>query len=432
VSGKLLNIEQVYDEVDNLEIEKIMDIMKTLISIDTSIPPGNTYRQYIDAISPYFKDLGYNLEEVTVPEELIKQIPYPLEGIRINLVATKDFKQDKDISFYGHMDVVPAPEEGEEKWSFPPFEATMIESGKIYGRGVADMKGAMVSLILALQLIEKLNLKPKYNIRVLNCTDEEISFYPGIRYLAEKNYIKGTIFCMETTINPVIFKRFAGFLDVDVETIGKSCHSGMNHLGVNALEETVPILVELMKLKRIVEARESTDISGTNSSNTENSANRGPMFNLDIIRAGEKSNIVPDHCLLTINRRFLPEENYDSVKQEIMQAIEKGKEKSKALDVKITFKYAFVPLKIDINGPNVQKMKKIMQEVQNIPIEEIGIIGSSASLDMGFVSQILKTQDIIVHGVGNTNSNPHGVNESIELNDIKTFIKELITFLCTN
>ena len=121
-------------KIDNLEIEKIMRIMKTLISIDTSIPPGNTYRQYIDAISPYFKNLGYNLEEVIVPEELIKQIPYPLEGIRINLVATKDFKQDKDISFYGHMDVVPAPEDGKEKWHFHHFEATMIDNVKSYGR----------------------------------------------------------------------------------------------------------------------------------------------------------------------------------------------------------------------------------------------------------------------------------------------------------
>jgi succinyl-diaminopimelate desuccinylase len=428
----MLNREQIYNEVDSLEEEKIMDIMKKLISIDTSIPPGNAYRQYVDVISPYFKNLGYKLEEVIVPEELVMQIPYPLEGIRINLVATKNFKQDKDISFYGHMDVVPAPEDGEEKWSFPPFEATMIEDGKIYGRGVADMKGAMASLILALQIIENLNLNPKYNIRVLNCTDEEISVYPGIRYLAEKNYIKGTIFCMETTIDPVIYQGFAGFLDVDVETIGKSCHSGMNYLGVNALEEMVPILVELMKLKRIVETRESKDIAGTHRSNTEESTNMRPMFNLDIIRAGEKSNIVPDRCLLTINRRFLPEENYDSVKQEILYAIEKGKEKSKALDVKVIFKYAFVPLKININGPNVQKMKRVIQEVQNITSEEFLIVGSSASLDMGIVSQILNTKDIIIHGVGNPSSNPHGVNESIELKDIKTFIKELIIFLCTD
>ena len=181
----MIDLNKIYEEVDNLDKERIMDLMRSLISIDTSVPPGNSYRMYVDTISPYFKELKYDLEEVIVPEELINQILLPLEGPRINLVATKEFGIKKNITFCGHMDVVPATNEGSQKWRFPPFEATMIKSGKIYGRGVGDNKGSMVCLILALQIIDKLNLRPKYNIRVLNCTDEEIGVYPGIRYLAE-------------------------------------------------------------------------------------------------------------------------------------------------------------------------------------------------------------------------------------------------------
>jgi len=55
-------------------------------------------------------------------------MPHPLEGPRVNLVATKDYKQKPQITFYAHMDVVPAPNERQEKWRFPPFEATMIKS----------------------------------------------------------------------------------------------------------------------------------------------------------------------------------------------------------------------------------------------------------------------------------------------------------------
>lgn len=105
---------------------------------------------------------------------------------------------------------------------FHLFEATMIKSGKIYGRGVGDNKGGMICLILALQFIEKLNLMPKYNIRILNCTDEEIGFYPGIRYLTEKDYVKGTIFSLDYSIEPIILMGTAGNLDVEVTTIGRS------------------------------------------------------------------------------------------------------------------------------------------------------------------------------------------------------------------
>lgn len=428
----MVNLEKIYDIVDNLEDNRIMELMKTLIGIDTTVPPANTYQEYVNAISPYFIDLGYSLEEILLPEEIIKEIPYPIEGPRVNLVATKDFGQNKDVSFYGHMDVVPASDEGERKWRFPPFEATMIKSGKIYGRGTSDMKGAMVCLILALQLIKELNLTPKYNIRVLNCTDEEIGFRPGVAYLAENGYVKGTIFCMEGVINPIVELGAAGALNVVVESIGRSCHSGMNFLGINAIEETVPILVELMKLKKIVEERESVDIPGFPRFGTGEKRNMTPMFNLDIIKSGTKANIVPDLCTLTINRRLIPDEKYEEVKQEIEEAIERGKVKSKLLNVKTSFFYDYPALKINPNGPNIVRMKEVMKLVQNITEEKIIHIGMSGSTDMGNVCQILNTSDIIMHGPGNAGSNAHGVNEFIMLKDVKTFIKEIIVFLCAD
>ena len=427
----MFNLEKIYEEVDNIDNNKIMDIMRTLININTTVPPANNYREYIDAISPYFKELGYSLEEVVVPEELVKQIPYPLEGPRVNLVATKDFDQEQYISFYGHMDVVPAPNEGTNKWRTPPFEAT-LKAKKIYGRGTADMKGAMVCLILALQIIEKLNLTPKYNIRVMNCTDEEIGIYPGVRYLAEEGYVKGTVFCMEGIITPLIELGCHGAMNVLVETIGRSCHSGMNYMGVNALEEMIPILNELMELKKIVEKRESKDLLGFPEVGTGKRRNFTPMFNLDIIRSGEKSNIVPDSCQLTINRRLIPDENDEDVKQEILDAIEKGKAKSKAIDVKTTFIYDYPALKVDPSAPSIARLKKVMMLVQQVSEEEILELAMPGSTDMAFINKVLNKFDIITHGVGSGGSNAHGVNETIKLRDVKTYIKELIVFLCAD
>jgi len=76
-------------------------------------------------------------------------------------------------------------------------------------------------------------------------------------------------------------------------------------------------------------------------------------------------------------------------------------------------------------------MKKVMMEVQNVTEDKIMIIGNAGSTDMGYVSEILSTNDIIFHGVGDVGSNSHGVNEYIRLKDVKTYIKELIIFLCS-
>jgi succinyl-diaminopimelate desuccinylase len=407
-----------------------MEIMSTLINIDTTHPPGKTYREYVTAISPYFEELGYKLEEVIIPEERYKKITPHLKGPRINLVGTKNYKQDKNISFYGHMDVVPATHEGQQKWRFPPFKATMIKSGKIYGRGTADMKGAMVGLILALQIIDKLNLIPKFNIRVLNCTDEEGGPYPGVAYLAEKGYVKGTIFCMEGANNPTIMVGSYGSMNVIVETFGRSCHSAVNFMGVNALEQTIPILTELMKLKEKVEKRESDNIPGLPRPGSNRKWNFSPMFNLNIMNVGTKANIVPDHCTLLINRRIIPEEKYEDVKKEIEEAIERGKAKSKLLNVKTTFNMGYPPMNVDINSLSILRLKKVIASVKNIPEEKITHLGMPGSTDIGLVNKILNTQDIIVYGVGYGGSNGHGVNENIRLKDLKTFIKEIIVFLC--
>ncbi|MFX1389890.1 MAG: M20 family metallopeptidase [Promethearchaeota archaeon] len=427
-----MDLSQIFEEVDNLDEEKIMEIVRTLISINTTVPPGDSYRKYIDSISPYFKNLGYTLEEVIVPEELLQQIPYPITGPRINLIATKEFNQNKYITFCGHMDVVPATDEGNQKWRFPPFEATKIKSGKIYGRGVGDNKGSMVCVILALQIIENLNLKPKYNIRVLNCTDEELGVYPGIRYLSEQGYVKGTVFSIDYSIEPIVLIGTAGDLIIEVKTIGKSAHSGLSLLGVNAIEGMIPILVELLDLKKRVESRYSQDIPGFPDPKTKEKRGLSPAFNLNMLKSGEKSNIIPDLCSLTIDRRVIPGENIEEVKQELIQAIERGKENSKALEIKTTFEYSYPPLKVDINSPEVKRIIKVIQLTHKIPEEKIRITGMNLAFDVGFVAQIMNTQEIIIRGVATASSNTHGVNETIRIKDIKKFIKEIIAFLCAD
>ena len=422
-------LEKILAEVDKLDSEVIMELMREVININTTIPPGLHYQDVIDVLKPYFKELGVEMEEVLVPDELVKKIPLPLEGPRVNLVATKDYGQNEYISFYGHMDVVPAPNDGNNKWRFDPFQATMIKSGRIYGRGTSDMKGSFVPLILALQIIDKLHLTPKYNVRILACTDEEIGLWPGVRYLEEKGYVKGGVFCMEGVINPIIPIGAAGDLNIIIETIGRSCHSGMNFMGVNALEEMIPIMNELMALKKVVEERESKDIPGFPRFTTGEKRNMTPMFNLDIIRSGEKENIVPDLCTLTVNRRYIPDENYEDVKKEIEDAIERGKANSKALEVRTRYDHTYPAVKIDPTSPMTRRIKKVISIVQNVPVENIPIIGSSGSTDMGF---LMDTHDIIIHGVGNPGSNAHGVNESIKLKDVKTYIKEIILFLCAD
>ena len=58
-------------------------------------------------------------------------------GDKANLYATIGSNMVPGVMLSGHTDVVPV--DG-QLWTKPPFEA-VVESGRVYGRGTADMKG---------------------------------------------------------------------------------------------------------------------------------------------------------------------------------------------------------------------------------------------------------------------------------------------------
>ena len=191
----------------------------------------------MDIIEPELNALGFETQRVAVPEEKYQLIPEPLSGDRINLVGVQKNNKPRS-SFYAHMDVVPI----DDPWSEDPFGGA-VKDGKLYGRGTVDMKGSIACFLGAAKVIHDLGLKPNFQMECCFCTDEEVGVYPGIRYLAEEGYLSNHLVWGELgTIEPVVLTGIAGAVRADITGIGKSCHSGMNWLGVNAIEEFIPIL----------------------------------------------------------------------------------------------------------------------------------------------------------------------------------------------
>ena len=209
---------------------------------------------------------------------------------------------------------------------------------------------------------------------------------------------------------------------------GRSCHSGANYLGVNAIEESVPIMVELLALKQEVEARRSALPLAPAPGAPDHLR---PMFNLDIIHAGVKSNIVPATCTLTINRRFIPEERYEDVEREIREAIARGQAKSKALGVEVSFMKAYPAYHQSADHPLARKLVDILKRVHGYRDEDFIRTGSGGSTDMANVAETLGTDQIATVGLGRQReSRAHGANESVRLSDAKAHVKELIYLFC--
>ena len=79
--------------------------------------------------------------------------------------------------FLGHTDVVPTGPE--EMWTFLPFHPDE-KNGELYGRGVADMKGAVAAMVVALETFALQHPGHKGQLGLLLTSDEEGDAVDGI------------------------------------------------------------------------------------------------------------------------------------------------------------------------------------------------------------------------------------------------------------
>ena len=144
------------EDVDLAMRKYLTDSLKALVRIPTYVPPGENYGKIVDWLIPVFDDLGFECERIEMPADVYeaRQKSAELSGERVNLLATKDCGAKESVDIYTHLDVVPAG----EGWSTPPFNP-VIKDGRIYGRGVADSKGSVASLLTALRVMKEQDIK---------------------------------------------------------------------------------------------------------------------------------------------------------------------------------------------------------------------------------------------------------------------------------
>lgn len=83
------------------------------------------------------------------------------------------------IGILGHLDVVPAG----SGWDYPPFDLSE-KDGRLYGRGILDNKGPIISCLYGMKLLKELGHQPKKNLRIIFGTDEESGMSDIAHYLA--------------------------------------------------------------------------------------------------------------------------------------------------------------------------------------------------------------------------------------------------------
>jgi len=408
--------------VDRKDTE-LVAVLRELLAIDTTNPPGSGYERMVDYLDSRFRRLGFRNQRVIVPEPQWRELPLPLDGSRVNLACRRQYVPgQEEITITAHMDTVPV----DGDWQFDPY-CGPIELGRIYGRGVSDAKGAIASLVVAFEVLGQLRLESRYNVTLCFTTDEEIGGYPGVLELARRGFFQGHVLNLEGSQEPEEFVAAAGMVDVHITTKGIPCHTGVNFLGINAVEEMLPIIGELMVLKRRVEGRTTdnpvSDYGGLRA------GYMAPTFTISVLRGGEKSNVVPGECTLVVNRRYTPAETQAQVTAEILAAVERGRERSRAVKVFTQVLPGFPAFRCNLDNPHAAKLREAKKLYAGYTDEDFRQIASARSYSLGYVNTQAELLDCYFLGAGRADSHEHGVDECCRLSDLLNLTKELVYYL---
>ena len=308
LSAKQPSVEQVFRTVEQKR-DRIITLLRDLIKIPTVVPPGNNYGDLVNFVEPLFKKLGFTTERVIVPDEHIKAIPYPLEGPRINLVATREHGKKEAVTIYAHMDVVPI----EEPWTKDPF-AGIVENGKLYGRGACDTKGNLAAAILAVKAIKESKRPFKGRIILAIPVDEE-GLMTGIKHMIKRGHLKGVdaaIIC-EPEQNQICISQ-KGALRVRIEVSGKMSHGCMPLTGFNPILPMVEIIQRVKKLeKEEIENHGQDEFLGF------------PSITPTVLRAPIKGepqlNVMPSGCEAMVDIRTIPGQSHEKLKSNLIRIV---------------------------------------------------------------------------------------------------------------
>ncbi|MDO5845111.1 MAG: ArgE/DapE family deacylase [Methanocorpusculum sp.] len=291
-----------------------MDVSKIcsdLVKIKSENPPGIT-----KGVAEYI----YNfMESVGVPSELIE-----CPNGHTNVIS-KD--QSKKLLLAGHIDVVPAIDEG---WDIPPFSGKIDETF-VHGRGSTDMKGGCSSILAA---VEKIAGSGEELPSLAFVCDEEGGGKYGMRHLLDKKLIHqcDCLIAEPTPAKaPCIGQK--GVCRFDVEFNGEPGHSSLYPvLGISAVTQAMDFIhcvdkihervYNVPEIDRIIE--NSIDVSNELYGADLTPVFKHIMYNPGIISGGERVNIVAQKCSLSMDMRLPWGADCDNIINEIRGVLPKS------------------------------------------------------------------------------------------------------------
>jgi len=281
--------------------DRLVDVTRRLVAVASPNPPSDTH------------------DVAQVAEALLREIPgLEVERVEpaprvVSLVGRiRGARPGRRLIFNGHLDTFPILEN--LPWTVPPLGG-VLKDGRLYGRGVCDMKGGIACSILAATLLAEHRDAWAGEIVLTLAGDEENMGSLGTGWLLEHvPHARGDAnICGDVGSPRVVRFGEKGLMWVEIEAAGAPAHGAHVHRGTNAIDrlrtaldrlkdlEEVPFQAPPAVTEAIAKARAiSEPLSGAGEARTLGRV----TVNIGTIEGGTSPNLVPTHAIARADIRL--------------------------------------------------------------------------------------------------------------------------------
>ncbi|PPI88912.1 succinyl-diaminopimelate desuccinylase [Candidatus Pantoea edessiphila] len=362
----------------------IIELTKQLIRCP-SISPNDAGCQ--DLLIDRLENIGFYVEKINIKDTK-------------NFWATRHNHQQETLVFAGHTDVVPPGDIN--SWHNFPFDPITYKD-MLFGRGAADMKGALAAMIIAAERFVEMYPHHKGCLAFLITSDEESNANNGTVKVVEKLIANNERldYCLigeptsNVIIGDVIKNGRRGSMNANLTLYGIQGHVAYPHLADNPIHSGITLL---NKLTNIVWDQGNDFFPPT-------------IMQITNIKAGDgNDNIIPEKLIIKFNVRFGTELNDSIIRKRIEMIIS-----NLQLNYSIEWKIAAKPFLtqtgklIDIVIDTVLHHNKITPK----------LLTTGGTSDGRFIA--LTGAQIIELGLVNTTI--HKINECVKISDLQKLSK---------
>jgi succinyl-diaminopimelate desuccinylase len=392
----------------------LVALTQDLVRIPTINPPGDNYREVCELVATRLRSSGFSVELLRAEGALGDSDRHP----RWNLVARREGTAPGDtVHFNSHHDVV----EVGAGWTTDPFGGE-VRDGRIYGRGTCDMKGGLATSIVAAEAFMEAVPDFAGAIEISATADEESGGFAGVAWLAGRGYFSPQRVQHVIIPEPLNKNRIClghrGVWWAEIETKGRIAHGSMPFLGDSAIRHMGAVIAEM----------EATLFPALASRHTAMPVAppqaRQSTLNINSLHAGQDepeegytgfpAAVVAHSARMVIDRRYLIEETPEAVRQEVVDLLERVKQRRNEFRYELRDLWTIPPTMTDRGAPVVTAVHRAIAEILGL---EADYVVSPGTYDHKHIDRIGRMHNCIAYGPGILDL-AHQPDEWIDIDDM--------------